>query len=351
MSIHEYSQEKVVRALLVVRYDDFSARSSTTLERAILGVLDRLGASMTVGAIPAVWDGFTEVPLGPEKGQLLREGQQMKRWHVATHGWNHKALCRVCGIPGEFVRLKKNEYDKRLRQAADIFRDHDVAAGDTFIPPWNHIDRAAYEVLAEHGFTTVSASLRGPFYGHAAIAEIPYTVLWSQLDRTVSIACRLGGGLPAIGHAVRDTDAKIHGGKPEEGEYGVNVNRHDTWAHNVYAVVLLLHDFDFCESGHTSAHMTVAEFEKGLIDLIQRYRIRVVSLSELARCGFRVDVAQMRLLGLWNRVVAKLPWRLRRLLEGRILRLRRGHKRPMDVTKIFWSLMREQMYRIFGAYS
>jgi peptidoglycan/xylan/chitin deacetylase (PgdA/CDA1 family) len=188
---------------VVFRYDDYSARSSTELERSILDIFRRHRAHVTFSVIPYACVGEDTdptpqevLPLTLEKARLLKEAMAEGFLEVAQHGYSHQ---RVRNKSREFLGPGRRYHSEftgvapavQLRKISDgkaLLEERLLAKIDTFVPPWNGYDRHTLEVLAGLGFRTISAARRGPVVLDSPLRFVPETAALRDLRDAVTAA-------------------------------------------------------------------------------------------------------------------------------------------------------------------
>lgn len=271
------------RTTVVFRYDDCSAVSSLDLERRLVDVFADLGASITLAVIPHVCAGGfrdagpqTYLPLPDAKRAFLQSAAAAGAIELALHGWHHQA--RTAGVRSEFEGLPADEQRRRIALGVESLAS--VAGGTltTFVPPWNAYDEHTIAALEGAGFRCLSGSLRGPFPSGSTLAFLPYSCWLKSVPNAVA-AMRLMPRAESV-------------------------------------LVIMLHDFDFVESRHADAWITIAEFRTLVGALRQNPRVYLRSLSQAAADGAALPVMAYRRAAAWREAVARFPYRYRVLLEN-----------------------------------
>jgi hypothetical protein len=151
--------------------------------------------------------------------------------------------------------LSTDEQIARLRQGQDLLRRLTGLAATSFVPPWNRYDRATLEALTHLGFTCVSANRYGPTID-GALRYVPITSDLPGLRQAVRRALDSGDADPIVG--------------------------------------VLLHPYDFTESGDSRAVMTTEEFDTELRWLLSQPHVQVRSVNQLADDNAALDVTRFR---------------------------------------------------------
>lgn len=243
------------------RYDDYSARSDSELEKRLVELFRELGLKITVGVIPAVCADDTEDPrpqqtltLTPAKVQLLREGLKNGTIELALHGYTHQTL----GGPPftEFRGLDATSQRNRISAGKHLLESQIGAEVSIFIPPWNSYDENTVRMVEDLGFRTLSAA-----FGAAPS--------WSYL-KFAPVTC----GLDAISEAVAQAKRTANGSR---------------------LVGVLLHDFEFAgygtcwhEYGRGRRNKSVTTFERfagQLRALLAEPDLEISSIGQLVTAG------------------------------------------------------------------
>ena len=235
------------KIVVVFRYDDYSSRSSTTEERALIAEFVKRRKPVTIGVVPREClfarvkrDGQPEIPLQPEKVRmLLAAGGYVD---VALHGYTHQWLNP--SEQSEFAGMSLADQKERIGKGKRELERQLGRKITTFIPPWNSYDGNTVKALAELGFTCLSAGLYGSAYlTTPRVKYLPSTCEPHELQDTVQEARRLGR--PGI------------------------------------AIVVLIHDRDFVESNRWAA-LTLDEFADILDWTARQSDLSVLSISGAA---------------------------------------------------------------------
>jgi hypothetical protein len=284
MKCSDNQSRDVVR--VVFRYDDCSARSSIELERRLVEVFANCGAQLTLGVIPFVAAGDWNQPipqpkraLPPEKIAMLREAAANGHVEIALHGYFHQ----VWGSreSGEFGGLSPDQQRQRLQRGKTELENRLETSVTTFIPPWNAYDEKTIEFMGAVGFNCLSASLRGPFCGNSKIGFLPASCWFHGLEKTVRSALRFRRLRPVI--------------------------------------VVMMHDFDFMESGSKDAWLWMSEFGSQVEKLAHESNVRVCSLRQAWAEGAALTPERLIPYQLWRQTFRRSPWQYRHLFENQVL--------------------------------
>jgi peptidoglycan/xylan/chitin deacetylase (PgdA/CDA1 family) len=178
---------------VVLRYDDYSAKSPTDLDAQIIAAFRQRGLRLTVGVVPYISSGeMTDpapqdlLPLSAEKGALLREAMGEGAIEVGLHGYAHQT--NSAQRMSEFAGLDYGEQIERLRAGRALLEDLTGASVTLFIPPWNTYDQTTLRALGDLGFGTLSAEMRGDVAPDDALAYVPFTCYPRDLRDVLSAA-------------------------------------------------------------------------------------------------------------------------------------------------------------------
>jgi peptidoglycan/xylan/chitin deacetylase (PgdA/CDA1 family) len=271
------------RMRVAFRYDDCSAVSSLALEQQLVDLFAEFGGKLSLAVIPRVCTGSfrdpgpqTFEPLPRDKAAFLRTAAQSGRAEVALHGYTHQTW-RAPAF-SEFAQVPRDEQANRVRSGRAELEDITGVRVESFVPPWNSYDAATMDVLEEYGFSCLSGSLRGPFPERSSLRFLPYSTWLDDLVRTVDAALQL------------------------------------RWLESV--LVVMLHDYDFVESGKTPGTLSVPALRRVLQALSARPQVRLCSLEQAIAAGVGLAPSQLGPYHDWRHRCRNLSWRYRRLVEN-----------------------------------
>ena len=232
------------------RFDDFSETSPSAVEAGLVDALEHNRMCATFAVIPAVTEGSYHVPgergtlpLGPEKIRFLRRAVDNGTVDVALHGCNHRSVS-ASSPHSEFVGLTVQEQIAKIQSGLQLFRHPVNVDASVFVPPWNNYDDGTLEALSQQGLACISANRYG-LCREGSLRFAPITTDIKGLRQAIVSA-----------RDSRDTDLII----------GV-----------------LLHPYDFEESGDPRAEMSCRAFDGELRWLAQQPDVTVVSVSTLSQ--------------------------------------------------------------------
>lgn len=233
------------------RYDDYSSLSHPDADRGVIEVFRKHGLSCTFAVVPAITSLYPwvegadqhEIPLNAEKMNDLRAAVASGTVDLALHGWRHLAneFTRHPD-PSEFRGLSLDEQVEILKRGRDFLADGVGMAPTLFVPPWNSYDTNTVKALELCGFRGISASRYSPRVDRST--RLKFAPMTTEL-----------GGLRAAVQAAR-----------ESGEDGPVVG-------------VMMHPYDFKESGDKRAVISLPEFEAEILWLKGQADVRVASIS------------------------------------------------------------------------
>jgi len=179
--------------IVVFRYDDYSARSDTAVERRLFESFRSRNIPLVVGAIPCIGaTGRDDGEVLPhEKADLLREAVEMGTVDVAVHGYCHVKT----GWWTELAGLPYEEQLFRLQRGRDLLKEAMGVEAATFIPPYNAYDRDTLRVMQQVGYACLCAGKIGPT-GDGELRFLPSTCGFGLARRAIESAAR--GAHPRI---------------------------------------------------------------------------------------------------------------------------------------------------------
>jgi len=244
-----------------MRFDDYCATSPPAIEQGLVVALRRTGLRATFAVVPALTEGRYHdpgergtLPMNEAKLAFLREAVTAGVVDAALHGWNHRT--RVSAPPHrEFDGLDPAVQMDVIGKGAALLQTWTGAAPTVFVPPWNRYDNATLDALAAHGFRCISAHRYGTV-GTQPLMFAPITIEMPDLRTAVAAARQAANSDPVIG--------------------------------------VLMHPYDFHESGDARATMTLESFGRELDWLVAQPDVRVVSIAQLAAANATMDAERYR---------------------------------------------------------
>jgi peptidoglycan/xylan/chitin deacetylase (PgdA/CDA1 family) len=249
------------RIQVFFRFDDYSEASPPAVEQALVRALRKHGARMTFGVVPAVTEGSYHtagdrgvLPLGPEKIAFLREAVTAGLVDVALHGWNHRTI-KGASPHSEFTGRSLDDQTAAITAGLELLSGALGAVPTVFVPPWNNYDANTLRALERCGIPCVSANRYGPSVP-SSLTFLPITIDFGDLRTALDHARASGDPDPIVG--------------------------------------VLLHPYDFEESGDCRATLTCESFEAELASLARQPDVDIVSVSTRAAAAPAVDLARFR---------------------------------------------------------
>jgi peptidoglycan/xylan/chitin deacetylase (PgdA/CDA1 family) len=181
---------------IVFRYDDYSSRSATDLERHIIATFQKYGVCCTFGIIPFVKAvNYLDVqpqaglPLTTAKAEMARSAIQAGAMDPAQHGYSHQTLQSQPG--GCHTSYAGLNYDSQLYKirTGKVFLDEMLHTKiTTFIPPFNSYDPNTLRALEKLDFQCLSANLSGETVTTTTLKILPATCTLAQIREVIHYA-------------------------------------------------------------------------------------------------------------------------------------------------------------------
>lgn len=231
------------------RFDDPSETSATAVEAGLIEVLRNNGCCATFAVIPAVTEGSYHQaghrgtqPLGQEKARFLNDAAAHGAIDIALHGFDHRTVAKT-SPHSEFVGLELEEQATKIRNGKAMLERLTGSNTGVFVPPWNAYDQGTLVALEREGLTCLSANRFGPARDNA-LRYLPITTDLAEMREAVVAAGNSGDPNPIVG--------------------------------------VLMHAYDFKESGDSRAFTSYQAFDEELRWLLAQPAARIVPLSKLA---------------------------------------------------------------------
>ena len=191
---------------MVFRYDDYSNRSSTKTEKALLAAFREAKFPLTIGVIPFICVVNPEstakqktVPLSASKISFLKEAIKDGLAEIALHGFSHQTIDD--STPSKYSEFKGQAFkwqQTRIVAAKEYLEKVLEMPVVTFIPPWNSYDSSTLKAVRQAGFLNFSSSIFGVYKVGAGLQFLPSTCSLRSLFKTVKLARRLPDKNPLI---------------------------------------------------------------------------------------------------------------------------------------------------------
>lgn len=236
------------KIIVVFRYDDFSSNSPDVVDNALIHAFAQQGVSCTFGVVPFVTAGdyrnsnhCEEIALTETKIQILKKATANSAVDIALHGCNHRTNYKQ-PPHSEFYGLDYEAQLAKIRRGKKFLEGKFGTHINTFIPPWNSYDHNTLKALDEAGIDCISANRYGLADKSLRLKYAPIVAEISDLKRAINTARGLN-------------EAPL--------------------------IVVLMHPYDFTESGDSRAKISCVEFGNLLLWLSSQQDIKVCSISQL----------------------------------------------------------------------
>jgi len=250
------------RITVFFRYDDFSETSPRNIESGILQAFRKYGLPCSMAVIPAVTTGgyrnpsdVGTVPLSANTAAFVRDGMADGTIDVLLHGLHHRTLPET-SPHSEFGGLDIQSQRRKLESGRAILADSCGVYCTVFVPPWNTYDNTTLKALADLGFHAISANRFCSGESADGLSLVPITADFGELRAAVARARKYRGADPVIG--------------------------------------VLLHPYDFSESGDPRARTSLDALRDGLSWLTAQADVVVADISGLAAQRQRFSLPRYR---------------------------------------------------------
>lgn len=250
------------RITVFFRYDDFSETSAAVVDTGLIEALRRQAVPCTFAVIPAVTTGsfrdpdVTENrPLGAAKLALLRSAIRDGVVDISLHGLHHRTRFRD-GPHSEFIGLNRIQQADMIREGKQMLEQQLGVPVRGFVPPWNNYDANTLAALQDSAIEGLSANRYSPCLDREGIRYLPITIETHELRSAIARARSSAERDPIIG--------------------------------------VLLHPYDFKESGDSRARMSCVEFEQELEWLNTQSDVSIRSVSQLLVSNPTLDTERFR---------------------------------------------------------
>src|SRR5688572_2416965 len=243
------------------RYDDYSSLSHPAVDRGLIEIFGRHQLSCTFAVVPAItsiypWvqgDDQQEIALNTEKKAELREAIRSGSVDLALHGWRHLANQHAQHPnPSEFKGLTVEQQAAILRRGREFLAEATGVTPTLFVPPWNSYDENTLKALQVSGFRGISANRYSPGAEESSpLVFAPMTVELGGMRNALAAALASGEDSPVVG--------------------------------------VMMHPYDFHESGDKRAVITLAQFEQELAWLKQQANVRILPISAFLVANHGMD--------------------------------------------------------------
>lgn len=273
-SRESFSNSYEKQIIVVFRYDDYSARSSTDLEVALLELFRKHNLSCTFGVIPFACEYNYEdsrpqniLPLAKVKIDILKDAIKEGVLEVALHGYSHQTVSKR--IYSEFSSLGYDEQFKRINLGRKYLEE--VLGGrkvSTFIPPWHQYDLNTLRALEESGFRAISSNRRGMVKARSSLKFLPKTCGILQVRNAVERARQFSFAQPVV--------------------------------------VVLFHSYDFIENSVENGRIKYRDFDEILSWVSAQKDVSVMTVDQAINEIPGFDAKQFKMQGIVNFLPASL---------------------------------------------
>ena len=256
---------------IALRFDDPSPSSNHVLEAAIIDTLASRRCSATLAVVPFKRLNGNLVALTKEHAVHLVDAVDRGTVEIALHGFSHEQRGSAPhGRPSEFAGLAlADQIDliaRGLLRLKEVFGER--ISG--FVPPWNSFDAATLSALEKLGFRYLSGGWEAPLTYRGKMAILPRTCTLANLEAAVREARRARLPSPVI--------------------------------------IVVMHHYDFSESGDAKASIDVPAFDRLMRWLTQEPDIEILPLWKIAS---GLTARECRRALKHHRLGQALHWRLR----------------------------------------
>lgn len=234
---------------VVFRYDDFSSSSPDEVDGPLIDVFIESRMVCTFAVIPLVTSGNyrdstprESLPLSQAKLEMLKKGMDRGALDIALHGTVHRTL-RPRSPHTEFSGLGLAAQIEKLSTGKAFLEERVGASITVFVPPWNDYDINTLRALERVGIPCLSANREGIAPSDVSMKYLPITIELQDLRGAVIEARRSDDPSPVV--------------------------------------AVLMHPYDFKESGDARGRVSMAELQKELGWLSEQVDIEVSSISAL----------------------------------------------------------------------
>ena len=246
------------------RFDDITGISPIEVEKRLIDVFAEEKATCCVGVVPMITTGKVEdstpttlLPLSEAKISLIRIASRKGVFDVLLHGYSHQTIrqedphTEFCGRPYE-------EQYSLINKGKSFIEENVGTQVNCFIPPWNTYDKNTLITLDQLGVKAISANCYGRVGDEQTnLCYVPSTVGYCGIRKAIDLARKYNSSQSVIG--------------------------------------ILIHPYDFIESGDKRASISMDDLQNELIWLKEQNDIQLVSISQLI-LDTEIDVSKTRYL-------------------------------------------------------
>lgn len=190
---------------VVFRYDDYSAKSNTALEVALLELFRRHDYPFVFGVVPTIaldihhptpeTSEFLR-PLLDDKFSILREAMSDGTVEVALHGLTHQRVDPE--TPSEFRGRTYEDQLDRISRGKSFLEEGLDAKIRVFIPPWNSFDASTIRALEAAELDILSSDITRIKREVGTLTHLPKLAALENLREVVEMMHEAPEGLPPV---------------------------------------------------------------------------------------------------------------------------------------------------------
>jgi peptidoglycan/xylan/chitin deacetylase (PgdA/CDA1 family) len=240
---------------VALRLDDPSETSHRAVEAGILDALRSHGACATFAVIPFRMVDNQLMALSTTRALPLIEAAQAGVIEVALHGHAHARFHPESAIPSEFAGRPEADQDALITEGRSHIESVFGQSVIGFVPPWNSYDVATLSVLERQRFHYVSAGLNITDGYSGELKLLPLTAHLRDVPAALAEARRFHKAGPVI--------------------------------------VVVMHHFDFVESGVDGGSIDLQGFAALLANLSAQPDVTLCKLADVST-SFSHTVSSIR---------------------------------------------------------
>lgn len=229
---------------IAFRFDDPSETSNQEVEASILDALRTHRACCTFAVIPFRMVDGERKGLSVERAHPLVKASQEGLIEPALHGYAHVPIKPEEKRRSEFAGIASDGQRTMVREGRAHLESVFGMAVTGFVPPWNSYDITTLRILDQAGFKYLSAGRRATVDPKGKIKLLPFTVHLNEIKHAIAEARQFIKASPVI--------------------------------------VVVMHHYDFKESGADQAFTNIAEFSNMLSQLVCQADIKLRTLRDVS---------------------------------------------------------------------
>jgi peptidoglycan/xylan/chitin deacetylase (PgdA/CDA1 family) len=201
-----YGMVKNNYVTLVFRYDDYSSKSATSIDKEVIELFKKHHLAFTIGVVPFIAAGDIQeeiperdIPLTQAKIAILRRALRSGTVDIALHGYSHHNFNQgLLRKPSEFAGVDYESQLLKLRAGRRFLEKHLGVNVDVFIPPFDTYDTNTLWALEKLHFRCIAAKLSGVDLPSTNLDFLPYTCELPQLRAVLKRAEQVKGEQPIV---------------------------------------------------------------------------------------------------------------------------------------------------------